>query len=180
MGFFAKQSEPHRMRSCMLTGSRSRAIVEPMIDAMRTLLAAAVLTLMACGSSTSSDGDAGRDVRRGADGGGSGAVATDAALSAITIRVSTNPDPLRIGTSTTFHLTITGADGKPVVGATVDVTWFMTTMPDMGGTAVVTEQGNGVYLAQPMDFSMEGSWKVTVTVNVAGQNFSKVFTYELS
>jgi hypothetical protein len=55
----------------------------------------------------------------------------------------------------------------------------MTTMPDMGGMAVVTEKGNGVYLAEQMDFSMEGSWKVTVTVNAAGQTFSKVFTYEL-
>jgi hypothetical protein len=150
-----------------------------MIDRVRTFLAVSVLSLMACGSSTPSDGDAGLDVRRGADVAVSDAVATDAASSTFTIRVSTNPDPLRIGTSTSFQLTITGADGKAVVGAAVDVTWLMTTMPDMGGMAVVTEKSNGVYLAEQMDFSMQGSWKVTVTVNAAGRTFSKVFTYEL-
>jgi hypothetical protein len=156
-----------------LTSFLLREIVVAMKDCLPTILAASVLSLMACGSSTPSDGDAGLDVR------GTEVAVSDAATSPFTIQVSTNPDPLRIGTKTSFQVTITGADGKPVVGATVEVTWLMTTMPDMGGMAVVTEKGNGVYLAEQMDFSMEGPWKVTVTVNAAGQKVSKVFEYEL-
>jgi hypothetical protein len=156
-----------------LTHSLIKEIVVAMIDRVRNLLAASVLSLMACGSSTPSDGGAGLDARRGAD-----VAVSDAAPSAFTIRVSTDPDPPRIGPNTSFQLTIAGADGKAVVGATVDVTWLMPTMPDMGGTATVTEQGNGVYLADGVSFSMEGSWKVTVVVNAAGQKLSKDLTYD--
>ncbi len=88
------------------------------------------------------------------------------------IDLSTRPDPPRQGRNTALVL-LTGADGKPVTGAHVEVAFFMPAMPAMGmaaqhALAVLDEKGSGSYQGS-FDLPSGGAWRVTVTVKQGAQ-----------
>ena len=65
------------------------------------------------------------------------------------IDFSTDPSPPRKGANI-VRVKLTSADGKPVAGAQVTVTFFMPAMPAMGmaamhAVATLTDKGNGIY-----------------------------------
>jgi Cu(I)/Ag(I) efflux system membrane fusion protein/cobalt-zinc-cadmium efflux system membrane fusion protein len=71
---------------------------------------------------------------------------------------------------------LTTADGKPLAGAQVAVTFFMPAMPAMGMAAMkaalnLADKGNGLYEG-PVKLDSGGTWQVTVTVQRAGQTIA--------
>ncbi len=89
----------------------------------------------------------------------------------VQIDLSTQPSPPHQG-SNAVQVKLTGADGKPVTGAQVMVTFFMPAMPAMGMAAqrvpvTLSEKESGLYggLLQLPD---GGTWKVSATVQRAG------------
>ena len=89
----------------------------------------------------------------------------------VNIKVETSPTPAVMGDMEVV-LTITDADGKPIEGATVDVSAKHTDMSgmDMGGTA--TDQGSGRYSINA-NFNMSGNWKLTVYVRKDGLDYKE-------
>lgn len=91
---------------------------------------------------------------------------------AIAIDLTTDPNPARKG-SNVFHVKLTGANGQPVAGAQVSVTFFMAAMPAMGmgamnTTTQLTQTGPGLYDGTGV-LESGGTWQVTVTVKQNGQ-----------
>ncbi|HEU5458411.1 MAG TPA: efflux RND transporter periplasmic adaptor subunit [Terracidiphilus sp.] len=91
---------------------------------------------------------------------------------AVNVRLDTEPSPPRKGANL-LRVTLTGADGKAVTGAQVEVTFFMAAMPAMGmsamrATATLAERGGGRYEG-PLTLDSGGTWRVTVTVRRNGQ-----------
>ena len=108
------------------------------------------------------------------------AAASSAQPAQMQIDLTSQPSPPRKGANN-LHVKLTGADGKPVPGAQVTVTFFMPAMPAMGmaaqrAVATLADKGNGIYEA-PMQLPSGGTWSVTVTVQRAGQT---VATKQLS
>ncbi|MGD0647614.1 MAG: FixH family protein [Acidobacteriaceae bacterium] len=107
--------------------------------------------------------------------GSSNAVATQ-----IQIDLSTQPSPPRKGANT-LQVKLTGADGKPVTGAQVSVTFAIPVMPAMGmaaqhAAATLTDKGNGNYEGA-VQLPAGGTWATTVTVRRDGKT---VATKQLS
>lgn len=77
--------------------------------------------------------------------------------------LQSRPTP-RVG-NLTWTLQVLDGDGEPVLGATVKVSPFM---PDHhhGSPLIpaVAEQGQGVYVAKPINLTMPGYWHTTVRV----------------
>ncbi len=85
----------------------------------------------------------------------------------ISITAALAPDPPQAGQDSTLTITVTRADGLPLPGATVTASVAMTTM-DMGTThPALTDSGTGRYTG-PVQFSMAGPWRVTVSVTPPG------------
>jgi Cu(I)/Ag(I) efflux system membrane fusion protein len=61
-----------------------------------------------------------------------GPAAGNAAASTATLDLRADNTPLKAGEDTTFHATLTGADGKPIADAQVTLTLVMPAMPSMG------------------------------------------------
>lgn len=83
-----------------------------------------------------------------------------------TVELTTDPSPPRKG-SNAFQIKVIAANGAPVTGAQVNVTFFMAAMPAMGMAAMKTsvdlsEKGNGVYEGKG-DLDSGGTWQVTIT-----------------
>jgi RND family efflux transporter MFP subunit len=92
--------------------------------------------------------------------------------SAIAIDFTTEPSPPHIG-SNAFHVQLRGANGKPVAGAQITVSFFMPAMPAMGMGAMTTttplaEKSVGVYVGTGQ-IESGGTWHVTVTAKQNGQ-----------
>ncbi|HEX5432219.1 MAG TPA: FixH family protein, partial [Bryobacteraceae bacterium] len=92
------------------------------------------------------------------------------------IEFSSTPSPPHKGNNI-FHVTLTGADGKPVRGAAVTATFFMPAMPAMGMAAmrqVITldEKGGGIYAATAQ-LKSGGTWQVTVLATKGGQTVAQ-------
>ena len=101
-----------------------------------------------------------------------GTTASAAPAQRLLIDFSTEPSPPRQGANT-VRVKLTGADGKPVVGAQVTVTFFMPAMPAMGmaasrAAATLAGKGDGLYEG-PLQLETGGAWKVTVTVQSGGK-----------
>ena len=99
--------------------------------------------------------------------------------SAVAIDFSTDPNPAHKG-SNVFHVKLTGANGQPVAGAQVAVTFFMAAMPAMGMGAMNTttqlmQKGPGLYDGTGV-LESGGTWQVTVTVK---QNDQTIGTKQL-
>jgi len=91
---------------------------------------------------------------------------------AVAIGLTTDPNPPRKG-SNTLHVKLTGANGQPVTGAQVTVTFFMAAMPAMGMgamnmTAQLTEKGSGAY-GGTGTLESGGTWQVTITAKQGGE-----------
>jgi Cu(I)/Ag(I) efflux system membrane fusion protein/cobalt-zinc-cadmium efflux system membrane fusion protein len=108
--------------------------------------------------------------------GAGAAAAMNAPTEQITIDYSSTPSPPHAG-SNVFHAKLTGADGAPVSGAQVTVTYFMAAMPAMGMAAMRTvatlnERGGGMYEG-PGQVPMGGTWQVTVLATKNGQTLAQ-------
>ena len=108
--------------------------------------------------------------------GAGAAAAMNAPTGQITIDYSTTPSPPRAGNDT-FRVKLTGADGAPVTGAQVTVTYFMAAMPAMGMAAMRTvatlnDKGGGMYEG-PGQVQMGGTWQVTVLATKGGQTLAQ-------
>ncbi len=98
--------------------------------------------------------------------------ATAESRSAVAIDFTTDPSPAHKG-SNTFQVKVSGANGQPVAGAQVAVTFFMAAMPAMGmgamsTTTQLTQQSPGLYDGTGV-LESGGTWQVTVTVKQNGQ-----------
>ena len=94
--------------------------------------------------------------------------------------LTTKPTPPRKG-SNVFRVKLTAANGTPVAGAQVNITFFIAAMPAMGMAAMKTsvdlsDKGNGVYEGKG-DLGSGGSWQVTIT---ARQNGAVVASKQLT
>ena len=108
--------------------------------------------------------------------GAGAAAAMNTPTAQITIDYSSTPSPPHAG-SNVFRAKLTGADGAPVSGAQVTVTYFMAAMPAMGMAAMRTvatlnEKGGGVYEG-PGQVQMGGTWQVTVLATKNGQTLGQ-------
>ena len=89
--------------------------------------------------------------------------------------LTTEPDPPRKG-SNTFRVKITDANGAPISGAEVSVTFSTPAMPAMGmaaerAAAALADKGNGVFEG-PAQLPSGGTYQVTVTVQRGGQTLA--------
>src|SRR5579863_172617 len=108
--------------------------------------------------------------------GAGAAAAMNAPAVQISIDYSTTPAPPRAGNNV-FRVKPTGANGAPVTGAQVTVTYFMAAMPAMGMAAMRTvaalnDKGGGVYEG-PGQVQMGGTWQVTVVASKNGQTIAQ-------
>jgi YtkA-like len=102
-----------------------------------------------------------------------GVTAEDADGTRVTLTESV-PAP-RVGNHT-WTLTVTDATGEPVVGATLRVTPFMPEHRHGSPlVAVVEDEGEGVYRASRVQFTMTGYWRTTVRVSTDSGVHSAVF-----
>ncbi len=107
---------------------------------------------------------------------GAGAAAAMNAPQGATLEYSSNPSTPRKG-SNNFRVKLTGADGAPLLGAQVTVTFFMPAMAAMGMAAMrnvttLGEKGGGVYEG-PGDVQTGGTWQVAVLATKAGQTIAQ-------
>ena len=96
------------------------------------------------------------------------------------VELSTNPSPPNKG-SNVFQVKVTGANGAPISGAQVSVTFYMAAMPAMGMAAMktsvdLTDKGNGMYEGKG-ELGSGGTWQVTIT---ARQNGSVIASKQLT
>jgi Cu(I)/Ag(I) efflux system membrane fusion protein/cobalt-zinc-cadmium efflux system membrane fusion protein len=94
----------------------------------------------------------------------------------VSIDYSSAPSTPHLGTNT-LRVKLTGADGAPVRGAQVTVTFFMPAMPAMGmaamrNVATLTEKGAGAYEGTGQ-IQMGGTWQVTVLATKNGQTLAQ-------
>lgn len=90
----------------------------------------------------------------------------------VQIDFATQPSPPRKGENT-VRVKMTGADGKPVAGAEVSVTFFMPAMPAMGmssmrAVSTLADKGQGVYEGS-VQLGAGGTWDVSITATRNGQ-----------
>lgn len=97
--------------------------------------------------------------------------------SQVNITVESNPSPAMMG-DMELILTITDGDGKPIEGATVDVSADHTDMTGMGMSGLATEQGEGRYSINA-NFSMSGNWKITVYVRKDGLDYKEDIEFKV-
>jgi RND family efflux transporter MFP subunit len=107
---------------------------------------------------------------------GAGVAAAMNAPQGATLEYSSNPPTPRKG-SNNFRVKLTGADGAPLLGAQVTVTFFMPAMTAMGMAAMrnvttLSEKGGGVYEG-PGEVPMGGAWQVAVLATKAGQTIAQ-------
>jgi RND family efflux transporter MFP subunit len=88
------------------------------------------------------------------------------------VELSSDPTPPRKG-SNLFRVKLTDANGAPITGAEVSVTFFMPAMPAMGMAAMRTpitlrDKGNGLY-EDSGQLESGGTWQVTIIAKKNGQ-----------
>ena len=88
-----------------------------------------------------------------------------------TITLTTNPDPPTIGV-VTIQFTVTDDKDQPVTGADFDVFADHTDMSGMTLEGKAVEQKTGEY-AITADFSMSGTWLLTVQVRTVNLDYKE-------
>jgi len=88
------------------------------------------------------------------------------------VELTTEPSPPRKG-SNAIRVKLADANGAPISGAEVSVTFFMPAMPAMGMAAMRTpvtlnDKGNGLYEGSAQ-LDSGGTWRVTVVAKKNGQ-----------
>jgi uncharacterized GH25 family protein len=99
------------------------------------------------------------------------------ATDSVKITFMTNPAPSVVGKNE-IVLEVQDNKGQPLTGANVDVSADHTDMSGMTMGGAATEQGNGKY-AITADFSMSGTWKITVIVQKESLDFKKDFELKI-
>jgi Cu(I)/Ag(I) efflux system membrane fusion protein/cobalt-zinc-cadmium efflux system membrane fusion protein len=89
--------------------------------------------------------------------------------------LTSEPNPPNKG-SNVFRVRLTDANGSPISGAEVSVTFFMPAMPAMGMAAMRTpvalsEKGNGVYEGSGV-LGSGGTWQTTILAKKNGQTIA--------
>ncbi|MDQ6867437.1 MAG: efflux RND transporter periplasmic adaptor subunit [Pseudomonadota bacterium] len=107
---------------------------------------------------------------------GAGAAAAMNTPQGATLEYSSNPSTPRKG-SNDFRVKLAGADGAPLLGAQVTVTFFMPAMPAMGMAAMrnvttLGEKDGGIYEG-PGEVQTGGTWQVAVLATKAGQTIAQ-------
>jgi RND family efflux transporter MFP subunit len=92
-----------------------------------------------------------------------------------TVELTTVPSPAQKGANT-VRVKLTDLAGKPIVGAQVNVTFFMAAMPAMGMAAMKTvvqasDRGGGMYEGNGA-LGSGGTWQVTITAQQNGQTIA--------
>src|SRR6478609_1434672 len=100
------------------------------------------------------------------------AAMNQAAPAGAKLELSAQPEPPRKG-SNIFRVKLTNAAGASIVGAQVNVTFFMPAMPAMGMAAMkssvdLTDKGGGVYEGSG-ELGSGGTWQVTLTAQQNGR-----------
>jgi Cu(I)/Ag(I) efflux system membrane fusion protein/cobalt-zinc-cadmium efflux system membrane fusion protein len=89
--------------------------------------------------------------------------------------LTSEPNPPNKG-SNVFRIRLTDANGSPISGAEVSVTFFMPAMPAMGMAAMrtpvaLTDKGNGVYEGSGV-LGSGGTWQTTILAKQNGQTIA--------
>lgn len=97
---------------------------------------------------------------------------SEAARTRATIELTTDPAAPRRGRNT-VRVLLRDAQGRPLSGAEVSITFFMPAMPAMGmaamrSQATAADQGSGNYTAQ-IELESGGTWQVTIRATKGGQ-----------
>jgi membrane fusion protein, copper/silver efflux system len=105
-------------------------------------------------------------------GAGAAAAMNGPTISQARLEFSTAPSPPAKG-SNTIRIKLTSADGSPVAGAQVTVTFFMPAMPSMGMSAMrrvvkLNDQGGGAYEGSAQ-LQSGGTWQVTIFAQKGGR-----------
>lgn len=103
--------------------------------------------------------------------GAAAAINGPASQAAAQVELTTDPSPPRKGTNL-YRVQVKGADGSPVIGASVSVRSYMPAMSEMGMPAMnvitqLNEKGGGIYEGQAK-FDSGGTWQITVTATKNG------------
>jgi len=90
----------------------------------------------------------------------------------VSTELTTDPNPPHKGKNT-VQVKVTSADGKPLLGAKVEVKFHMPGMPEMGmaemnSNADLNDRNNGIYSSQ-VDLGSGGTWQVTITAEQGGK-----------
>ncbi len=94
----------------------------------------------------------------------------------VSVDFSSTPSPPHKGANI-FRVKLTGADGAPITGASVTVTFFMPAMPAMGMAAMrhvvtLSDKGASGYEG-PGQLQSGGSWQVTIVATKNGQTIGQ-------
>ncbi len=108
---------------------------------------------------------------------GCAAQTEEEATVSVKFTLETNPAPPVTGKNEII-LKLQDQDGKPLTGATVDVSADHTDMTGMTMSGSATEQEGGKY-AITADFSMSGTWKITAYVRKDGLDVKKDFELKI-
>jgi membrane fusion protein, copper/silver efflux system len=89
--------------------------------------------------------------------------------------LTSEPNPPNKG-SNVFRVRLADANGSPISGAEISVTFFMPAMPAMGMAAMRTsvalsEKGNGVYEGSGV-LGSGGTWQTTIVAKKNGQTIA--------
>ena len=108
----------------------------------------------------------------------SGAAPASSQAGGWSVTLNTPPDAVKVGKNM-LDITLLDPSGKPVKGAKVSGAVEMTSM-DMGVTKPKAQEGKDGHYTTPVDFSMKGPWRVTLTVQPPGQKtFTKSFEFDV-
>lgn len=104
-------------------------------------------------------------------GAGGAAAMNPSASSQASVELTTDPSPPTKGNNT-FRVKLRGADGSPLGGAQVRVSFYMAAMPAMGMAAMknsvdLSDKGNGLYEGKAK-LDSGGTWQATVLVRQNG------------
>jgi hypothetical protein len=109
----------------------------------------------------------------GCGGGRAGYTAEQQTVNGTTIKLE-HPQQLALLQNYELFVTLIGADGKPIDGATVFLEQDMPTMPMNSNQPLGEPLGNGQYRITGV-FSMEGNWRLAIHASVAGQAYVATF-----
>lgn len=103
--------------------------------------------------------------------GAAAAINAPAGSAQATVEFTTDPSPPARGNNT-FRVKLIGANGSPIAGAQVNVTFYMAAMPAMGMAALKTsvdlsDKGNGIYEGKG-NLAYGGTWQVTISARQNG------------
>ena len=103
---------------------------------------------------------------------GGEAASTQPSSSNYTVTLQSEPAAPKAGSEGTFHVRVTGSDGKPVTDAQVQMTLVLPAMPAMGMgemRSMIDLIWNGSEYAGKGTLGMAGTWNITVEVRRSGQ-----------